>query len=83
MPHEHHQEIAAILKRQDEDGLPHISENHIARELHLDVTQVSDALNEMQREGHVTRTGEDNWELTPATAMHTTAKPDPKEPRQG
>jgi DNA-binding IclR family transcriptional regulator len=83
MAHEHHDRIAAILKRQDEAGGPHLSEAEIARELHLDLTQVSAALHEMTREGHVSRTGEGNWELTPAAAMRTSAQPDPKEPRQG
>jgi predicted transcriptional regulator len=83
MAHEHHEQIAGILKRQDEDGVPHISEAEIGRELHLDATHVSNDLQEMEREGHVTRTGDGNWDLTPATAMHTSARPDPKEPRQG
>jgi predicted transcriptional regulator len=83
MAHEHHEQIAAILKRQDEDGIPHISEAEIGRELHLEATQVAGALREMQREGHVTRTEGGDWELTPAAAMNTTARPDPKEPRQG
>lgn len=78
-----HEQIAAILKRQDEDGVPHISEAEIGRELHMDPTEVSSALYEMEREGHVSRTGDGNWELTPAAATHTTARPDPKEPRQG
>ena len=83
MAHQHHDQIAQILKRQDEDGVPHISEAEIGRELHLEATQVSGALHEMEREGHVSRTGDGNWELTPAAAMHTSARPDPKEPRQG
>jgi DNA-binding IclR family transcriptional regulator len=83
MAHEHHDRIAAILKRQDEDGVPHISEAEIGRELHLEPTKVSGALHEMEREGHVSRTGDGNWDLTPAAAMRTTAAPDPKEPRQG
>jgi DNA-binding IclR family transcriptional regulator len=83
MAHEHHEQIAAILKRQDEDGIPHISEAEIGRELHLDATHVRNDLQEMEREGHVSRTGDGNWDLTPATGMHTSARPDPKEPRQG
>jgi DNA-binding IclR family transcriptional regulator len=83
MTHEHHEQIAQILKRQDDDGIPNISEAEIGRELHLDATQVSSALHEMEREGHVSRTGEGNWKLTPAAATHTSARPDPKEPRQG
>jgi hypothetical protein len=83
MAHEHHEQIAQISKRQDENGIPNISEAEIGREMHLDTSQVTSALYEMEREGHVSRTGEGNWELTPAAASHTTARPDPKEPRQG
>ena len=78
-----HEQIAAILKRQDEDGIPHISEAEIGRELHMDASEVTSALYEMEREGHVSRTGDGNWDLTPATASKTDARPDPKEPRQG
>ncbi len=78
-----HDQIAAILKRQTEDGVPNISEAEIGRELGLSATEVSNALQEMAREGHVSRTSDGNWELTPAAAMHTSARPDPKEPRQG
>jgi DNA-binding IclR family transcriptional regulator len=83
MAHENHSRIATILKRQNEDGIPHLSEAEIGRELHLDATEVSSALHEMEREGHVSRTGEGNWDLTPAAATRTSAAPDPKEPRQG
>jgi DNA-binding IclR family transcriptional regulator len=83
MAHEHHDRIAGVLKRQEEDGIPHISEAEIGRELHLDTTQVTSALHEMEREGHVSRTGDGNWDLTPAAAGRVTATPDPKEPRQG
>lgn len=83
MAHEHHDAIAAILKRQQDDGIPHISEAEIGRELHLDAHQVASALQDMEREGHVSRTAEGNWDLTPAAATRTTATPDPKEPRQG
>jgi Mn-dependent DtxR family transcriptional regulator len=78
-----HAGLAGILKRQEADGLPHISEGEMGRELKLEPTEVANHLREMERHGQVTRTGEDNWELTPATSMHTEPRPDPKEPRQG
>jgi Mn-dependent DtxR family transcriptional regulator len=75
--------IAGILKRQDEDGVPHISEAEIGREIGADAHEVTEALRDMERDGMVSRTGEGNWEVTPAAATRTEARPDPKEPRQG
>ncbi len=74
--------ILGVLKRQEEDGVPHISEAEIGREIGADASEVTSALHDLEREGRVSRTGEGNWELTPATASHTDARPDPKEPRQ-
>jgi DNA-binding IclR family transcriptional regulator len=78
----HRDEVAGILKRQDEDGLPHISEAEMGRELGLEPTQVGSLLRRMEHDGVVSRTGGGNWELTPAAAMHTEARPHPREPRQ-
>ena len=36
----------------------------------------------LEHDGVVSRTGGGNWELTPAAAMHTEARPHPREPRQ-
>jgi predicted transcriptional regulator len=82
MAHEHHEQIAAILKRQDEDGIPHISEAEIGREIGADAHQVAETLRAMAVEGLVARTGDGNWELTPAQEPHYAPRPHPKEPRQ-
>jgi Mn-dependent DtxR family transcriptional regulator len=74
--------ITGVLKRQDANGLPHISEAEIGREIGADAHQVADALRQMAKEGAVARTGDGNWELTPAQATRTEPRPDPKEPRQ-
>jgi DNA-binding IclR family transcriptional regulator len=83
-PEEQRTEIAAILRRQDANGLPeHISEAEIGRELGLEATQVGSLLHEMQRDGQVNRTAHGNWELTAAEARDTDPRPHPHEPRQG
>ena len=79
-PNSRRDDILGILKRQEVNGIPHISEAEIGRELHLEATQVADVLRSMQQEGHVSRTGDGNWELTPAMSSQTIARPDPKEP---
>ena len=75
--------ILGILKRQEEDGIPHISEAEIGREIGSDAESVASVLHQLASDGSVTRTGEGNWELTPAASSRTTALPDPKQPRQG
>jgi DNA-binding IclR family transcriptional regulator len=74
--------ILGVLKRQSEDGIPHISEAEIGREIGADASEAAAALHELEREGFVTRTANGNWDVTPAAASHTDARPDPKEPRQ-
>lgn len=74
--------ILGVLKRQQEDGVPHISEAEIGREIGAEASEVASALHDLQRDGQVSRTGDGNWDLTPAAASKTDARPDPKEPRQ-
>ena len=74
--------ILGVLRRQQADGVPHISEAEIGREIGASAQEVADALRTMASDGQVTRTAEGNWEPTPAVAAHTEARPDPKEPRQ-
>jgi DNA-binding IclR family transcriptional regulator len=73
-------DVLGIIKRAEDVG-----ESHIAHELggHADASQVAKLLHRLEHEGRVTRTAGGTWRLTPATEMHTEARPDPREPRQG
>ena len=78
----HAEAIAGILKRQEENGLGHLSEAEIGRELGVDAQHVTGHLNDMERRGVVARTAGGNWELTPAASSRAQAVADPNEPRQ-